>query len=163
MRVRRAVGPTTWAALLVSLACSGEEPAGPARGASRAARPLAGSAPGAALDAASDVFVKLKHNATLADGGRELLVEVKAGCRPVGEVLEAFVQVSQDDQTIFGEGFIDIRQCDGKTRKYPVRVQTFEGAFHPGEGFASAFVLVCDEEGSSCAQSQDFGPIRIRS
>ena len=105
------------------------------------------------------VKVSIKKNAEALPGGQEVDVRVKASCDPIGEVLEAFVQIHQGD--FFGDGFFT-PICDGVPRSYLVRVIVLEGALEPGEAQASAFVLVCNEDGSICEQGQDSRLIRIR-
>jgi hypothetical protein len=67
---------------------------------------------------------------------------VVASCDSGDQVLEAQLLVSQDNQVRSGQGGIPVR-CSGKSRKYRVTVGPFEGAFHAGDAFASAFVLTC--------------------
>ena len=67
---------------------------------------------------------------------------VVASCDPGNQVLEAQLSVSQDNRALSGQGGIPVR-CDGNSRKYRVTVGPFEGAFHAGDAFASAFVLTC--------------------
>ncbi len=99
------------------------------------------------------ISVKLKRNATRRAAGQLVIVEVQVRCaHPVGEVLEALVTVEQDDA--FGEGFLSDVQCDGRTHFHDVRVQSFDGRFETGRAFASAFILICDEEGSSASRGR---------
>lgn len=110
------------------------------------------------------VAVSVDLHANLRKGG-EVLVRGWVRCDPVGAAtgpLEAFVQLSQDEGFIFGEGFIQSIECDGKKQRWDTRAQAIEGAFHRGAAFASAFVLVCDEEAGICEQGQDSRTIRIR-
>ena len=71
------------------------------------------------------VKVSIKKNAEALPGGQEVDVRVKASCDPIGEVLEAFVQIHQGD--FFGDGFFT-PICDGVPRSYLVRVIVLEGA-----------------------------------
>jgi len=104
------------------------------------------------------VEVRVKENAVAQREGQEVLVHVQATCDPVGEVLEAFVQVHQDP--VFGDGFF-APICDGVQREYLVRVHAIDGAFARGDAHASAFVLICDKKGN-CKQGQDSRTIAVR-
>ena len=107
------------------------------------------------------VAVSVEPSAKLLPNGAVRAVVV-VSCDAGALVLEAHVSVSQDDQSIFGETGIPV-QCDGQSRKYRVTVTPLEGAFHTGEGFASAFVLTCtDPSCETTEQGQDARTIRVR-
>ena len=106
------------------------------------------------------VAVTIKRSSVVANSGQEVLVRLAVTCEPTElQVLEALVQVHQD--SVFGEGFFQ-PICDGVKRFYNVRVPTFDGTFTTGPAHASAFILLCNDEGSLCEQGQDSGTIRIR-
>jgi hypothetical protein len=96
----------------------------------------AGSVPAQAA-----VAVSIQSEAKLLANGAVRAVVV-ASCDPGDEVLEAQLSVSQDNRALSGQAGIPVR-CDGKSRKYRVMVGPFEGAFHAGDAFVSAFVLTC--------------------
>ncbi len=109
--------------------------------------------------AQDEILVKPHPHAQLTAEGT-LLLDVRVKCAAEGEVLEAFVDVTQDDQTISGQGTISGIVCDGHWRKHAVTVQVFEGEFHPGRARASAFVLVCTE--TDCADGQAVKFLQVR-
>jgi hypothetical protein len=143
-------------------ACTGESPTRPVDGPGISSSPESATGTARQLAKADEsVRIKIQRKARLEQVGQIIVVRLKATCQPVGlEVLEAFVQASQDD--VFGEGFIDNVQCDGKPRKYTVEVRAIEGAFQEGRAFASAFILICDEEGAVCEQGQDSRIVSVR-
>lgn len=117
------------------------------------------------VSAQGTVTVTIDQNATVLEQGQTLMVRGFVTCTPVAgatEPLEAFVQVSQDEGFIFGEGFIPNVECNGRPQRYLLRAQVIEGTFHRGEAFAGAFVLVCDDEGSVCEQGQASRTIIVR-
>jgi hypothetical protein len=93
------------------------------------------------VPAQAAVAVSIQSEATLLASGAVGAVVV-ASCDRGDRVLEAQLSVSQDNRALSGQAGIPIR-CDGKSRKYRVMVGPFEGAFHAGGAFASAFVLTC--------------------
>ena len=107
------------------------------------------------LAARDHVTVKVGKRAQLIEGGQAVLVKMRAACEPGLEVLEAHVTV--EDQF----GFFSL-PCDGRPQKFEVRVEHLDGAFEPGEAFASAFVLVEDPETGDTVQAQDSRQITIR-
>jgi hypothetical protein len=117
----------------------------------------AGSAP---AQAAVAVSIEPKAN-LVADSAVSAVVKVK--CDAGDQVLEAHLSLSQDDQTIFGQAGIPVR-CDGKSREYRVAVSPLDGAFHAGDAFASAFVLVCTDPPvcNTTEQGQRTRTIRVR-
>jgi hypothetical protein len=103
-----------------------------------------------AASAQGTVTVTIGSTARLVENGAALLVPVEITCSVAGgEVLEAHLRVSQDDQAISGEAGISNVKCDGNRHRYMVRVSPLEGQFHPGDAFASAFVLLLTPEGST--------------
>jgi hypothetical protein len=101
----------------------------------------------------------------IAEGGAVANLEVRVSCEPVGDVgfpLEAMLFLTQENQTIAGEGGIGGIICDGTPRWLPVRVTAFEGSFHAGRARASAFVLICDPNGIVCEQAQAVREIHLR-
>jgi hypothetical protein len=75
-----------------------------------------------------------------ADGSAT--VPVTVACTPGSTILEAFLSLSQDDQSISGMGGIAGVRCTGRPRTFQVTVTPLNGAFHSGEASASPFVLV---------------------
>jgi hypothetical protein len=107
------------------------------------------------------VAVSIQPNAKLVANGAVRAVVV-VSCDPGDPVLEAHLALSQDNQAISGQAGIPVR-CDGKSHKYRVTVTPLEGAFHAGDAFASAFVLVCiDPTCEGTEQGQDSGTITVR-
>ena len=100
-----------------------------------------GLASAGSVSAQAAVAVSIQPEARLLANGAVRVVVV-ASCDPGDQVLEAQLSVSQDNRALSGQGGIPVR-CDGNSRKYPVTVGPFEGAFHAGDAFASAFVLTC--------------------
>jgi hypothetical protein len=107
------------------------------------------------LAALDRVTVKIGKRAELIEGGQAVLVKVRAACERGLELQEAFVTVQ--DQF----GFFSLT-CDGKQQKFEVVVEHLDGAFEPGEAFASALVLVGNPETGDDAQAQDSRQITIR-
>jgi hypothetical protein len=95
--------------------------------------------------------------------GDALEVRAMIRCQPVGEVLEALVTASQDENAIEGEGFFGSGViCDGRPRTLSARIQPFdEQPFHRGRAHVSAFVLLSDEE-SGDFSGQDTRTIQVR-
>ena len=93
------------------------------------------------VPAQAAVAVSIQSEATLLANGAVGAVVV-ASCGRGDQVLEAQLSVGQDHRALSGQAGIPVR-CDGKSRKYRVMVGPFEGAFHAGGAFASAFVLTC--------------------
>jgi hypothetical protein len=107
------------------------------------------------------VAVAIEPKARLVGNGAVRAVVV-ASCDPGRQVLEGHLSVTQDDQAIFGQTGIPVR-CDGKSHKHRVTVTPLEGAFHAGDAFASAFVLICaDPTCGTTEQGQDARAITVR-
>ena len=49
--------------------------------------------------------------------------------------------MSQDDQRLFGQGFISGVVCDGRMSWYRYQVAAAEGSFHRGSAYTSAYLL----------------------
>jgi hypothetical protein len=113
---------------------------------------LAAAAP---AEADPGIAVEIGPKASLDDSGQSVTVSVEVTCADLpGPVLEAFVQVSQRKQTIFGEGGFPALTCDGVAHVYEVRAFSFDQPFRRGIGQASVFILACDETGANCEQGQ---------
>ena len=107
------------------------------------------------------VAVSIQSEAKLLANGAVGAVVV-VSCDPSDQVLEAQVSVSQDNRALSGQAGIPVR-CDGKSRKYRAMVGPFEGAFHAGDAFASAFVLTCaDPTCGTTEQGHDTRTITVR-
>jgi len=108
------------------------------------------------------VAVAIQPAAKLVGDGAVRVVVV-ASCDSDHQVLEAHLSVSQDDQAISGMTGIPVR-CDGRARRYRVTVSPLDGAFHPGDAFASAFVLTCADPPTcgTTEQGQDARTITVR-
>lgn len=115
----------------------------------------------AAAGPTSDTIqVRIQPQATLVGASIDVTVRIK--CAPFGEHLESNVTVSQDDQQIFAQPGLPIVQCDSKWHEHTVRATPFEGSFHRGRAFASAFVSRVDPETGETRQGQDVRTIRVR-
>jgi hypothetical protein len=120
---------------------------------------LAVAAPAAA---APGITVDFAKKASLDSSGQSVTLTVEVTCSDLpGPILEAFVQVTQRKQTIFGEGGFPPLTCDGAPHVYEVRAVSFDQPFRNGSGRASAFILACDETGASCEQGQATGKIVV--
>jgi hypothetical protein len=106
------------------------------------------------------IQVRVEPQATLVDGSIDVTVRVK--CDPFGEHFESNITVTQDDQRIFAQPGLPIVQCDGEWHEYTVRATPFDGSFHRGRAFASAFVSRLDPVTGETRQGQDFRTIRVR-
>lgn len=116
----------------------------------------------ASSPAQAAVSVSIEPAAKLLPDGAVRVVLV-ASCDEGHDVLEAFVSVSQDDQSISGRAGIPLR-CTGRPRTYRVRVKPLEGSFHAGEAYASAYVLTCADPPtcSTTEQGQAARTITVR-
>jgi hypothetical protein len=74
---------------------------------------------------------------------------------------QGLAQVSQREQTIFGEGGFPALSCDGVAHLYEVRAFSFDQPFRRGIAQASVFILACDETGANCEQGPAVGRIVI--
>jgi hypothetical protein len=114
----------------------------------------------AAAPKSDTIDVRLEPQATLVGGSVDATVRVR--CDPFGEHFESHVTVTQDDQQIFAQRGLPIVECDGRWHEYTVRTTPFEGSFHSGRAFASAFVSRVDPETGDMRQGQDSRTIRVR-
>ena len=121
---------------------------------------LALAAPAAARPA-DVVRVHLAPKAVLGTDGN-VAGSVRVSCPRGLHVLEAGVTLSQDDQALFGQGFIDRITCDGKQRWYRWRAFWFEQPFHTGTAYASAFVIVTDEASEDTVSGGDTRIVAVR-
>ena len=123
---------------------------------------LAGSMLGGVASARDSLVVKIKRHATLREGGQVVNVKVKVACDPArGEVLEAFVYVTQDGNESDFAGIPVV--CDNKLRTYKVRVAAFpESPLRRGKARASAYVLQVDPVTEETTSGQDTRIILIR-
>ena len=94
--------------------------------------------PGAA--AAEAATVEVHPRAVVHDG--VMTLRVTASCEPGWTVLEAGLTVSQDEQATWTQTGIGRLECDGRLHRLRVQATPFEGAFHPGVAYVSAFVIV---------------------
>lgn len=108
------------------------------------------------------VAVAIQPAAKLVGDGAVRVVVV-ASCDSGHQVLEAHLSVSQDDQAISAMTGIPVR-CDGRARRYRVTVSPLDGAFHAGDAFASAFVLICADPPTcgTTEQGQDARTVTVR-
>jgi hypothetical protein len=116
---------------------------------------LAGNAAGATAS------VNLRETGVELGGGTTALVFVEVRCttEPGEQLLEGAVTVSQD--AAFGMAGLN-PVCNGKRRIYPIRVNTFDGAFESGEAFVSAFLIFIDSETQDTTSFGDFTVITLR-
>jgi hypothetical protein len=117
------------------------------------------SSPAGAVAPEDAVSVSIKPAAQLVGEGQAVQVQVRVACDPEFEVLEANLSVSQEDASGFaGIGGIT---CDGRQQTLLVPVNAQDSTFERGAAFASAFVLVIDQQTQETRQGQDSGTIRI--
>jgi hypothetical protein len=113
------------------------------------------------VQAQAAVAVSIQSAATLLANGAVRAVLV-VSCDSGDRVLEAQLSVSQSNRARSGQAGIPVR-CDGKSRTYRVLVGPFEGAFHAGGAFASAFVSTCANSRCKRAeQGRDTRTITVR-
>jgi hypothetical protein len=106
------------------------------------------------------VLVQLKHNAVLVDGNT-VRVTVAVKCAPVGEVLEAFLYVTQDGNQSQWGGIPVV--CNNQPHKHVVNVSAFaETPFYRGNATATAYVLLYDPETGTTWNGGDQRAIQIR-
>ena len=105
------------------------------------------------------VSVQVGPTAQVVAGGQALLVTVEVTCEPGLEVLEAHVSAQQG--TTFGQAGIGSVVCDGRPRKYKVRINALDGRFSSGEAYVSAFVLLLDPQTGITKQGQDAGIVSV--
>jgi len=118
------------------------------------------TAPAAAHAAADEVDVRLSPVAVVSGTG-VVTGRVRVACPEDMSVLEALVTLSQDDQTLFGQGFISRISCTGQASWYTFRVSSYDQPFHPGRAYVSAYVVVIDEAGATTLSAGDTRTIRV--
>jgi hypothetical protein len=116
--------------------------------------------PGAAAMRSDTIQVRVEPQATLVGGSVEVTTRVR--CAPLDEHFESNITISQDDQAIFAQPSLPIIECDGKWHEYTVLATPFDGSFHSGRAFASAFVSRIDPETGDVRQGSDVRTIRVR-
>jgi hypothetical protein len=93
---------------------------------------------------------EIAKKATLADGGRTVLLTMRATCPAGATILEAFAYVTQDgNESQWGSLPV---VCDSTPHGFVVRVDAFDPRFHRGEAQASAYVLL--ESGESISPTR---------
>jgi hypothetical protein len=123
----------------------------------------AGPATAPAAPEKQPVDVQIIGTGDLLDGGTVLEVRALIRCEPVGEVLEALVTASQDDNAISGQGFfVSGVTCDGRPHIATGRIQLLdEQTFHPGQVHVSAFVLLLNPETGETFSGQDTREVNV--
>ena len=122
---------------------------------------LSVSATGTGAAPKSDT-IKVRVDPKGALVGSSIDVTVRVKCAPFGEHFESNITVTQDDQSISAQRGLPVVQCDSRWHGYTVRATPFEGSFHPGRAFASAYVSRLDPETGDLRQGQDSRTIRVR-
>jgi hypothetical protein len=105
------------------------------------------------------VSVQVGPTAQVIAGGQALLVTVEVSCEPGLEMLEA--HVSAQLGITFGQAGIGSVICDGRPRKYKVRINAPDERFSSGEAYVSAFVLLLDPQTGTTKQGQDAGIVSV--
>ena len=107
------------------------------------------------------LYVDVKSQATIIEGGSAALLRVRASC-PVGyEVLEGFVYIVQDGSESQWAGIP--LTCDGKQHRFVLRVSAFdESPFHAGDARATAFLLVIDPDTQATLDAGDSQALKLR-
>jgi hypothetical protein len=106
------------------------------------------------------IRVRVEPQATLVGGSVDVTVRVK--CAPFGEHFESNISINQDDYRIYAHRGLPVVQCDSTWHRYTVRATPFEGSFHRGRAFASAYVSRLDPETGDLRNGYDVRTIRIR-
>jgi hypothetical protein len=109
------------------------------------------------------VDVQIIGTGQLLEGGTVLEVRALIRCEPVGEVLEALVTASQDDNAISGQGFfVSGVICDGRPHIATGRIPLLDQqVFHRGQAHVSAFVLLLNPETSETFTGQDTRSVNV--
>ena len=89
-------------------------------------------------------------------------MEVRVRCDPVGGPFERNVTLTQDDGFILGQVGVPAPECDGSWHTVSTVVASFDGAFHSGRAFASAYVSRLDPDTQDVFVGQDTRTIRVR-
>ena len=119
------------------------------------------AAPAAAARPADVVRVQLAPKAVLGPDG-VIAGSVRVACPSGLHVLEAGITLSQDDQAIFGQGFIDRITCDGRQRRYRWRAFSLDQPFHTGPAYVSAYVIVIDDAFQDTVSGGDTRIVGVR-
>jgi hypothetical protein len=91
--------------------------------------------------------IEVAKKARLLDGGQAVALQVAVTCPQGGEVLEAFVYVTQDgneSQFAFLQPI-----CDGTPHLFTVRVEALDFLFHRGKARVSGYLLLTTGESTS--------------
>jgi hypothetical protein len=107
------------------------------------------------------ISVEIYDRARLLRSGA-VRVRIDISCEPFGVMGENVITITQDDNAVFGQRSIGVLRCDGHRRLYRVVVTPFEGAFHEGDAFASAFVSQIDPVSGDMRQNQDVETITVK-
>ena len=103
------------------------------------------------------VSIKTSSNGDLSADGFTATVSLRVRCDPVGDVLEAFVTVSQE-QTFAQAGFGPV--CDGRWHEFTIGATALDVPFAAGPAQVSPFILICDELGE-CVEGQDSRTVQL--
>ena len=106
------------------------------------------------------IKVRVEPQATLVGPSIDVTVRVK--CAPFGQHFESHVSVIQDDYQLFAQPGLPIVQCDSTWHSYTVRATPFDGSFHRGSAFASAYVSREDPVTGDLREGHDVRTIRVR-
>jgi hypothetical protein len=98
----------------------------------------------------ANLAAQIARTALLENGGQSVAVTVTVICPAGGEVLEAFLYVSQDGNTSSFAG-IPVT-CDSKPHTTVVHPSSFDTPFHEGRAQASGYVLL--ESGGSISPTR---------
>ena len=123
-----------------------------------AAAPLLPASAGAKTE---PIQVSVQPSAQLVDGG-SIRVTVAVRCAPFGEPFEANVTVSQDDGFVWTQRGLPAATCDRRWHRYTVVATPFEGSFHRGTAYVSAYVSRMDPATSEVRQGQDARTVKVR-
>lgn len=107
------------------------------------------------------IKVHVQSSATLVDQG-SVQVNVRIRCAPFGEAFESNITVTQDDGAVFAQPGLGTPTCDDRWHTTTVVATPFDGAFHRGHAFASAFVSRIDPVTGETVQGQDVRNITVR-
>jgi hypothetical protein len=107
------------------------------------------------------IFVRVWGNGRVVEDGAAALIRLTVRCAPVGEVLEAFLYLTQDDNESLWASFPVT--CDNQPHRQRVRVlANDETLFHPGTAYASAYILLYDPKSGQTWDGQDSRTIMLR-
>jgi hypothetical protein len=122
---------------------------------------LAVATPPAGAATKPDIRVNVVSPATLLPDG-SVRVDVRIRCVPTGdEPFEANITVTQDDGAAFAQPGLPFAPCDGKWHTVTATATPFDGTFHRGQAFASAFVSRIDPVTQETRQGQDVRDIQV--